>query len=69
MDLLRTGLEQRPDGLAIVSAANRWSWRELRDATQALAINLLNSGLSPGDRVASLMPNREILLIHYMACL
>ena len=25
-------------------------------------------GLAPGDRVASLMPNRGALLVHYLAC-
>jgi long-chain acyl-CoA synthetase len=68
-DMLQTGLEQRPDDLAIVSTANRWSWRELDNATHNLAANLLKLGLEPGDRVASLMPNRIALLIHYMACM
>ena len=30
---------------------------------------LLQLGLTPGDRVASLMPNRTALLIHYIACM
>lgn len=68
-DLLRTGLNEYPDNLALVSTVNRWSWRELDAATHNLAINLLELGLSPGDRVASLMPNRDALLIHYMACM
>ena len=67
--LLQRGLLQRPDDLAIVSTANRWSWRELDNATHNLAANLLHLGLEPGDRVASLMPNRIALLIHYMACM
>jgi len=68
-DMLQTGLEQRPDDLAMVSTASRWSWRELDNATHNLAANLLQMGLEPGDRVASLMPNRIALLIHYMACM
>jgi len=68
-DLLHTGLKQHPDDLAMVSTAGRWSWRELDNATHNLAVNLLKLGLKPGDRVASLMPNRDALLIHYMACM
>lgn len=34
-----------------------------------LAANYLTLGLKPGDRIASLMPNRCELLIHYIACL
>ena len=68
-DLLHAGLERHPDDLAVVSTASRWSWRELDNATHNLAANLLQLGLEPGDRVASLMPNRDALLIHYMACI
>jgi acyl-CoA synthetase (AMP-forming)/AMP-acid ligase II len=34
-----------------------------------LAAGLLALGLPPGDRVASLMPNRPGLIVHYLACL
>ncbi|NLT06119.1 MAG: acyl--CoA ligase, partial [Solirubrobacterales bacterium] len=34
----------------------------------ALARAYLAHGLAPGDRVASLMPNRVALLVHYLAC-
>ena len=68
-DVLRVGLETKPDDAALVSAGTRWSWRELDRATQRYAANLLALGLEPGDRVASLMPNRAALLIHYLACL
>lgn len=67
--LLHAGLERHPDDLAMVSTANRWSWRVLDNASHNLAANLLQRGLEPGDRVASLMPNRDALLIHYMACM
>jgi acyl-coenzyme A synthetase/AMP-(fatty) acid ligase len=33
-----------------------------------LAHQYLALGLVPGDRVASLMPNRGVLLVHYLAC-
>ena len=53
----------------MVSTSRHWTWRELDTATHNLAVNLLNLDLVPGDRVASLMPNRAALLIHYMACM
>jgi acyl-coenzyme A synthetase/AMP-(fatty) acid ligase len=67
--LLRAGLDQSPDNMALVSTATRCTWRDLERASDNLAGNLLGLGLSPGDRVASLMPNRAALIIHYIACM
>jgi long-chain acyl-CoA synthetase len=60
---------ERPDKTALVSATGTWTWRELDRAVHRLSANLLAMGLRPGDRVASLMPNRNELLLHYLACL
>jgi len=68
-DLLNKGVEANPDAVALRSRRSRWTWRELDDACDRLARNLLGLGLRPGDRVASLMPNRTELLIHYLACM
>ena len=68
-DLLRKGLEAKPDEPALVSMETSWTWRKLNEAAERLAGNLLGLGLSAGDRVASLMPNRVHLLVHYLACL
>ena len=68
-ELLKVGLETKPDELALVSAETRWTWRELEDSSTRLARHLLGLGLKPGDRVASLMPNRAVLVIHYLACI
>src|SRR5207248_1925168 len=67
-DLLRAGLDANPDGLALISADTRWTWRTLDDLSDRLAVSLLGLGLNPGDRVASLMPNRPALIVHYLAC-
>lgn len=67
--LLRTGIENNPDNVALVSAIARWTWAELDTASTNLASNLFSLGLKPGDRVASLIPNRAPLLIHYLACM
>ncbi|UCE64599.1 MAG: AMP-binding protein, partial [Nitrospirota bacterium] len=67
--ILKRGLETKPHELALVSAQTRWTWRELDQASDLLAFNFLRLGLTAGDRVASLMPNRAALLIYYLACI
>lgn len=67
--LLCAGLARAPDDVALVSATTSCTWRALDQASENLAGNLLDLGLRPGDRVASLMPNSAALIIHYIACL
>ena len=69
MDLLRVSLDANADDIALVSSSTYWTWRELDDASSRLAANLLHFGLRIGDRVASLMPNRDELLVLYLACM
>ncbi|TMM20318.1 MAG: acyl--CoA ligase [Actinobacteria bacterium] len=66
--LLRAGLDADPDGLALISTQTRWTWSTLDDLSDRLAVSLLGLGLQPGDRIASLMPNRPALIVHYLAC-
>jgi long-chain acyl-CoA synthetase len=66
--LLAVGLAAGPDRVALVSAERETSWRQLEDASLRLAAGYLALGLAPGDRIASLMPNRIGLAIHYLAC-
>lgn len=66
--LLQTGLQTKPEARAIVSLEGEWSWQDLEQAAINLAQQYLNLGLSTGDRIASLLPNRGELLIHYLAC-
>ncbi len=67
-ELLAAGLAAHPDEPALVSAQRRMTWRELEDASLALAGAYLRIGLKRGDRIASLMPNRIALIVHYLAC-
>ncbi|HKY94286.1 MAG TPA: AMP-binding protein, partial [Kiloniellales bacterium] len=67
--ILQRGLERDPDGMAFGSLLTTKSWRNLDEASTRYARNLLALGLKPGDRVASLMPNRVALLVHYLGCL
>lgn len=67
--LLQKGLQAHPDEVALASAEFGWTWRELDLVSTRVAANLLGLGLQPGDRVATLMPNRTALVIFYMACI
>jgi acyl-CoA synthetase (AMP-forming)/AMP-acid ligase II len=67
--LLETGLQTKPHEPALVSFESRWTWRELDQASRRLGSHYLSLGLTPGDRVASLLPNRGALIVHYLACI
>ena len=67
--LLSKGFVKAPDDTALIADTKRWSYRDLSRASTNLAGNLLELGLRPGDRVASLMPNRAALIVHYLACM
>jgi long-chain acyl-CoA synthetase len=67
-EVLRGGLEAYPERVALCSSARAMTWRELDEAARRLAAGYRAIGLAPGDRVASLMPNRIDLAIHYLAC-
>jgi acyl-CoA synthetase (AMP-forming)/AMP-acid ligase II len=67
-ELLRKGLQDRPQDTALVSIARSMSWEELERESCALAGGYRSLGLEEGDRIASLMPNRIDLIVHYLAC-
>lgn len=67
-DILSDGLAHRPDETALVSLQQSWTYRELDRASDNLCQNYLDQGLKTGDCIASLMPNRGALLVHYLAC-
>jgi acyl-coenzyme A synthetase/AMP-(fatty) acid ligase len=66
--LLDAGLKSRPDDAALILLERSWSWQELDEDSTRLARQYLAMGLTPGDRVASLLPNRGALVVHYLAC-
>src|SRR4029079_2351849 len=67
-NLLEFGLKANPDAPALLLLSRTWSWRELDEDSTRLAKNYLAMGIAPGDRVASLLPNRGALIVHYLAC-
>ncbi len=66
--LTGAGLGLDPDAGAVTSALGFLTWRELETSAATLATRYRAVGLAPGDRLASLMPNRPELLVHYLAC-
>ena len=67
--VLAAGLADRPGKDAVASLEQRWSYVELDRASRRLAGRYAALGSKRGDRIASLMPNRGALLVHYLACL
>jgi acyl-CoA synthetase (AMP-forming)/AMP-acid ligase II len=66
--LLETSLGTKPHEPALwFSVESQWTWHELDQASQRLAANYLELGPKPGDRVASLVPNRGALIVHFHA--
>ena len=66
--LLQVGLAVDPDEVAIESVYRRLTWAELEAESARLSAGYLSLGLKPGDRLASLLPNRVALVVHYLAC-
>lgn len=67
--LSRIGLPDRADEVAIRTADEALTWAELDRRAGNLCAAYLELGLRPGDRLASLMPNRVELAVHYLAAL
>lgn len=67
-EIFATGAADRPEAAAVVSRTGTLSWREADEASSRLAAAYLDLGLRPGDRLASLVPNRAELVLHYVAC-
>ncbi|MFY2822440.1 class I adenylate-forming enzyme family protein [Ruegeria sp. MALMAid1280] len=68
-DLFHRGLTADPKAIALYALDGAFTWQELDTACSRLALQYLSLGLEPGDRVASIMPNRAALVIHYLACM
>ena len=67
--ILARAVERAPDREAVVDAADRLTWRELQGRVRRLAAGLARSGVRPGDRVATLLPNGAPLCLTVFAAL
>jgi len=57
-----------PDNVALIFEHNAYTYAELCRLAQSLAASLLQRGISPGDRVAFLLPNCLEIVLCYYAC-
>jgi long-chain acyl-CoA synthetase len=68
-EMLDRAVERFPDRDAVVDAAERLSWREVRDRARRLATSLQRRhGIKPGDRVALLLVNGWPFCVAVFAC-
>ncbi|HEY2044228.1 MAG TPA: AMP-binding protein [Jatrophihabitans sp.] len=68
-DLVRRAAAERPDELAVVDSAVRWSWGQLEATVSGLAAGLASYGLQVGDRIAIQAPTSADFLAVYLASL
>ncbi|MFJ6651059.1 (2,3-dihydroxybenzoyl)adenylate synthase [Streptomyces sp. NPDC091290] len=68
-DQLREMADRRPDTTALVDGDLRLTYAELADRADALAVRLLDLGLTPGDRVVVQLANGWEFTVLTWACL
>ena len=66
--LLAQHAQARPEALALRDSRGALSWREVQVRADALAADLNEAGLTPGDRVSLWMSNRNEAVIAFLAC-
>ena len=66
--LLRQHARLRPNRYALRDSARRLTWRQLADWVDAVALDLHEAGLKPGDRVSVWLPNRAETIAVTLAC-
>ena len=59
---------ERAEAFALRDGHQRLTWRELRDAVDAVAADLHAAGLKRGERVSVWLPNRVEQVIVFLAC-
>jgi long-chain acyl-CoA synthetase len=67
--MVGTNAAVAPDFIGVASDSREITWAELEAMAGRWAAALRGHGLRPGDRVASLLPNRIDLLVHYLGCI
>ncbi|MBO8191752.1 (2,3-dihydroxybenzoyl)adenylate synthase [Streptomyces oryzae] len=68
-DQLRETAARTPDTTALVDGDRRLTYAELADRADALAVRLLDLGLTPGDRIVVQLPNSWEFTVLTWACL
>src|SRR5262249_29389652 len=68
LQALYRNAQDRPEEIALIAGAARWSYRRLAAGVDRLARALAARGIGVGDRVALHMPNQIELAIAFFAC-
>src|SRR5699024_3181557 len=66
-DLIHRSARRNPEQVALHFANRRWTYRELDEASNRLARQLLGAGLEKGDRVAAYGRNSDGYLLLWLA--
>ncbi len=66
--LMAKHVRERPDAPALRDGTRQLSWRELQLHVDALALDLVDAGLVPGDIVSLWMGNRLEAVVAFLAC-
>jgi acyl-CoA synthetase (AMP-forming)/AMP-acid ligase II len=56
-ELLRAGVEQRPQSIALIFKDRAWSYAEFQSEVHRIANALLRMGVKKGDKIAFVLPN------------
>ena len=67
-DLLVRHTRERPDSFALRDGSRRLSYTDLRSWVDAVADDLHNAGVRPGERVSLWLSNRVETVVAYLAC-
>ncbi len=66
-DVFDKATDLYPDKIGLVDDVGRWTYRELRQAVDKLAISLMNLGIKPKDRVFVQFPNWHEYIYSFFA--
>lgn len=66
LDYLNEAIEMNPDKIAIIDKKSRYTYRQLGQLVDRVALGLLDLGLGKGDVISFQLPNwNEFIILHY----
>ncbi len=68
IEMLCERVESSPDGVAFILGEERFTYRQLSDASERLGRMLNARGIQPGDRIVLQMTNVREMIVAYYAC-
>ncbi|MFC2949691.1 AMP-binding protein [Virgibacillus sediminis] len=68
LDYLEAAIEKNPDKDAIIDKKSRYTYKELGEMVERVALGLLEYGIGKGDVISIQLPNwNEFVILHYAA--